>query len=138
MWVCFFSFLFQETCRLSACPSLCPSLCPLWLPKSFLVLVWMLSLRSRIQEMAPSFSHPFFGPGEGALLPLDAPVPIHTPLASGWSLVISQETPWPLLLYLSFSGEAKGEGGFLTPQAILPLGGSSCLALPLCQSLLSL
>lgn len=69
--------------------------------------VWGVGFR----KWTPSFSHPFFDPGEGALLPLDAPVPIHTPLAYGWSLVISQETPWPLLLYLSFSGKAKGGGG---------------------------
>ena len=51
----------------------------------------------------------FICPGEGALLPLDSPVPIPMLLASGWSLFISPETPRPLLLlYLSFSGEAKG------------------------------
>lgn len=63
----------------------------------------------------------FICPGEGALLPFDPPVPIPMLLASGWSLFISPETPRPLLLlYLSFSGEAKG--GSLHSPSNLALG----------------
>lgn len=88
----------------------------------------MPSPRTRIQKSSNSLPQ-FLRPGEGALLPLDPPVPIYMLLASGWSLLISQETPRPLLLYLSFSGDAEGDDFFSN----LALGG---LLLPCSMPLL--
>lgn len=88
----------QGTCRLSVSPC---SLAPRILPGSGLGAE---SADRDSGNSLPPTPIQFFRPGEGALLPLD-PLSPHTVLvASGRSLFISQGTPRPLLLYLSFSG----------------------------------